>query len=149
MPPLGGLAHLHLELHQGGVPEEVVICFWGELEVGANACILPVFSQQSATRLSILSLLSFWYPYPPHDASSAITAPSSIFGLCRVYAFLYLAPWRRRVLDLTIASDIQSLTNPYISEYSRFRLLLSREAKRCCAATSSFQSFHPQSTPLE
>ena len=45
-PPLGGLAHLPLELHEGGVPEEVVICFWGALAVGAHACSPPVFSEQ-------------------------------------------------------------------------------------------------------
>ena len=39
-----------------GVPEEVVICFWGALAVGAHACSLPVFSQQLI--LSKVSLCS-------------------------------------------------------------------------------------------
>ena len=44
--------------------------------------------------------------YSCQRASSAITALSSIFGHWRMYASLYLLPWSRRVLDLTINSDI-------------------------------------------
>ena len=40
-------------------------------------------------------------------------------------------------MDLAIASDIRSLTKPHISEYYRFSLLLSSEARRHCAATAS------------
>ena len=41
------------------------------------------------------------------------------------------------MLDLTITSDILTLTKPHISKYSRFRLLLIRKAIHCCAATAS------------
>ena len=40
------------------------------------------------------------------------------------------------MLDLIIASDILALMKLHISEYSRFKLLLSREARRRCAATT-------------
>ena len=83
-----------------------------------------------------LRLPSLWGAYPRHGDRSAITAPSSRLGLCRMYASLYLAPQRRRVLDLTIASDTRTLMKPHISKYSRFRLLLSSEARRRCAATA-------------
>ena len=54
-----------------------------------------------------------------------------------MYAYFYLVTWRIRVLDLTFASDILSITKPHISEYSRFRLLLNSEARRLCAAMAS------------
>ena len=40
------LAHRHVEIHEWGVHEEVRICSLVALEVGAHACILPVFPQQ-------------------------------------------------------------------------------------------------------
>ena len=54
-----------------------------------------------------------------------------------MYATLSLEPQRRRVLDLTIASDILALIKPHIYKYSRFSLLLSIKARCCCAAKDS------------
>ena len=39
-------------------------------------------------------------------------------------------------MDLTIASDIRTLTKPHISEYSLFRLLLSIKARNFCGTES-------------
>ena len=66
-------------------------------------------------------------PHPPDQVS------------VNIYISLYLALWRRRVLDLTIASVILSLIKPHISEYSHFNLLISSKARRHCAATTSVQ----------
>ena len=41
------------------------------------------------------------------------------------------------MFDLIIASDFLALTNPHISEYSRFSLYLSSEANLFCAARDS------------
>ena len=41
---------------------------------------------------------------------------------------------RRRLLDLTIASDILTCTKPHISEYSYFSLYLNSVANLFCAA---------------
>ena len=60
----------------------------------------------SSTQPSSLRIPSLWGTYPCYGAISAISAPSSIFGIYWMYASLSLAPWRRRVLDLTIDSDI-------------------------------------------
>ena len=90
-----------------------------------------------SARTSSLRLHSLWRPYNLHVSNSAITDPSYRFDLCRMYASLYLAPWRRRVLDLTIASETRSLMKPLIYKYLRFRLLLISKARRCCAATAS------------
>ena len=75
--------------------------------------------------------------YPFHVAISAITSPYARSGLWIIYTPLYLVPRRRRVLDLTTASDTLALTKQHISEYSRFRLLLKSEAKCRCTVTAS------------
>ena len=54
-----------------------------------------------------------------------------------MYASLSLTSRRRRVLDLTIASDIQALTKTHISKYYLFILLLSSENIYWCAAMDS------------
>ena len=53
------LAHRHVELHEWGVHDKVGICSWVALEVGDNACIPPVFSQQY---LGDFTPLWSWYP---------------------------------------------------------------------------------------
>ena len=87
----------------------------------------------SSVRLSSLRIPSLWYLYPLYSASSAIKTPSDISGLWQIYASLSLAPRKRRMLDLTINSDIRAITKPHIYEYSCFSLLLSSEARHCCA----------------
>ena len=74
--------------------------------------------------------------YPLHNTSRIFTAPYAISGLWKIYVSLSLVPQRRRVLDLTTASDILDLTKPHIYEYSRFRLLLRIKAKRLCVTTT-------------
>ena len=88
-------------------------------------------------QLSSLRIPNLWDPYPLHSNSSSITAPSARYGIWRMCASMYLTPWRRRVLDSTVSSDIQPLTKPHISEYSCFSLLLSSKDKCRCAATTS------------
>ena len=90
-----------------------------------------------AARLSSLCLSSLWGFYILHGAISAITAPSTRSGLWRMYASLYLAPQRRRVLDPTIASDIQASTKPHIHKFSHLSLLLRSEDRRCYASMAS------------
>ena len=51
-----------------------------------------------------------------------------------MYPLLYTGPRSIRVLYLTFTSDIRVLTKPHISKYSHFRLLISINAKRPCAA---------------
>ena len=60
----------------------------------------------SSARSSSVRLPSLQGPYLRHGASSAITSPSSIFGLYRMYSSFSLAPRRIRLFDLTIAIDI-------------------------------------------
>ena len=91
----------------------------------------------SAARIPILHIPSLWGPYPRHSTSSSINAPSTRSGLWRMYASLPLAPWRRRVSEINIASESRALTKPHISKYFCFRLLLSSEARYYCAATAS------------
>ena len=98
---------------------------------------IPTSEPLPSARPPSLWIPSLWGHYPRHGAISSITDPSSIFCICRMYASLSLVRRRKRVLDLTIASDIRSLTNPHIYKYSCFRLLLSSEARRQCADTAS------------
>ena len=105
------------------------------------AVLLHLLSSEPlpSARPPSLQLPSLWGAYPHHDASSAITAPFSRFILCRMYASLSLLPRRKRVLNLTIASDIRALMKPHIPEYYRFSLLLSSKAIRRYANTASIQ----------
>ena len=104
--------------------------------------LLPYETPQS-TRTSSLGLPSLWGTYPRNGSISAITAPFSRFGICRINAYLYLEPQRIRVLYLTINSDIQALTKPHIYKYSCFSLLLSSKARCRCASTASVPVIPP------
>ena len=75
--------------------------------------------------------------YPLHGKSSDITAPSNSSGRCWMSAPLSQGPQRRRLLDISIYSEIITLTKPHNSEYSRFILKLSSVSNLFCSYKAS------------
>ena len=95
-------------------------------------------SRQSSVHLPyLLSLLLAIFPC--HGASSAITAPSIIWGRLLICVSLSLPPPppMRRVSYLTIYSGILVHINPHILDYSCSSLNMKWEASLLCMSSSS------------